>query len=399
MIKSVQLKFYMICGMMLVSGLLAGCANESAQSQPGSGQASFSTAVSPTEESTADNGDNSGLVWQEREALRYAEGFTIDCYKGGYRLLTLRDGEQILTVPEGKAVPEGAGAGVVVLQQPVDRVYLLASASMDMFAAMDALDRIAFCGTEADGWYIPEAKAAMEAGNITYAGKYSAPDYEMLLQNGCRLAIVNTMITHTPEVADKMEELGIPVIVDYASYEKSPLGRMEWVKFYGALCGCEEKAEAVFEEQVKNAGNYADTGKTVAFFYILNDGVAVVRRSDDYVPEMIRLAGGQYILQGLSGENHLSTENMQMEEFYARAKDADYIVYNGTTAGEIQSVQELLGKSELMSEFKAVKEGHVYAVSKNLYQSTMSLGTVIADFHEMLTDGAEEKLVYLKKLE
>ena len=288
---------------------------------------------------------------------------------------------------------------MVVLQQPVDCLYLLASASMDMFASMDALDRIAFCGTEADGWYIPEAKAAMEAGDIRYAGKYSAPDYEMLLQNGCRLAIVNTMITHTPEVADKLEELGIPVIVDYASYEAHPLGRMEWIRFYGALCGCEEKAEAVFEEQVKNAGNYEDTGKTVAFFYIRNDGVAVVRRSDDYVPEMIRLAGGQYILQDLSGENHLSTENMQMEEFYTRAKDADYIIYNGTTAGEIHSVQELLGKSELMSEFKAVQEGHVYAVSKNLYQSTMSLGTVISDFHEMLTNGPEEKLVYLKKLE
>ena len=375
--------------------LMSACAKTGAASEPEPADTQGGILSSEEEQQT----ELAGLIHTERVPNQYAQGFTIDHYEGGYRLLSVCDGAQILTVPEGREVPQGLDEDVIVLQQPVDRLYLLASASMDMFAAMDALKSIEFCGTEAEGWYIPEAKAAMEAGDISYAGKYSAPDYEMLLQNGCRLAIVNTMITHTPEVADKLEELGIPVIVDYASYEKSPLGRMEWVKFYGALCGCEEKAEAVFEEQVANAGNYEDTGKTVAFFYIRNDGVAVVRRSDDYVPEMIRLAGGQYILQSLSGENHLSTENMQMEEFYARAKEADYIVYNGTTAGEIQSVQELLGKSELMSEFKAVQEGHVYAVSKNLYQSTMSLGTVIADFHEMLTDGAEEKLVYLKKLE
>ena len=104
-------------------------------------------------------------------------------------------------------------------------------------------------------------------------------------------------------------------------------------------------------------------------------------------------------MDDVTGENHLSTSNMQMEEFYLQAKDADYLVYNGTTAGEIHSLQELLEKSDLMESFKAVKEGHVYAVSRNLYQSTMSLGTVIADLHGMLTDAPEEELVFLEKLE
>ena len=189
------------------------------------------------------------------------------------------------------------------------------------------------------------------------------------------------------------------MILDYASYEESPLGRMEWIRFYGALCDCEDVADAVFAKQVEQAGNFEDTGATVAFFYIRNDGVAVVRRSEDYVPAMIRMAGGNYLPEDLTGENHLSTSNMQMEEFYLQAKDADYLVYNGTTAGEIHSLQELLEKSDLMESFKAVKEGHVYAVSRNLYQSTMSLGTVIADLHGMLTDAPEEELVFLEKLE
>ena len=383
----------------LTAVLTAGCTKaEPAPEGAGIQPAVSGTGISGSTEDTAPS-EIAGLVWQEREELAYAEGFTIDCYEGGYRLLTLCDGKQILTVPEGAEIPQGIAEEVIVLQQPVDQLYMLASASMDMFVAMDALDRIAYCGTQAEGWYIPEAKEALENGTIQYAGKYSAPDYEMLLKNGCRLAIENTMITHKPEVADKLEELGIPVMIDYASYETHPLGRMEWIRFYGALCGCEDRAKEVFETQAANAGDYETTGKTVAFFYISSNGAAVVRRSDDYVPEMIRLAGGEYILTNMFGENHLSTENMQLEEFYAQAKDADYIVYNGTTSGEIHSMRELMEKSELLENFRAVKEGHVYAVSKNFYQSTMSLGTVIGDFHRMLTDAPEEELVFLEKLE
>ena len=56
-------------------------------------------------------------------------------------------------------------------------------------------------------------------------------------------------------------------------------------------------------------------------------------------------------------DNALSTMNMQMEEFYARAKDADYIIYNSTIDGELASMSELLKKSSLLEDFKAVKEG------------------------------------------
>ncbi len=381
---------------MLLAG---GCTDKDAVQQPGAATEGVTTQAAVSAQETGEHPEITGLVWQEREQMQYAEGFTIDCYEGGYRLLTVCDGKQVLTVPEGEEIPQGLAENVIVLQQPVDQLYMLASASMDMFVAMDALDRIAYCGTQAEGWYIPEAKEAVENGSIKYAGKYSAPDYEMLLENGCRLAIENTMITHKPEVVDKLEELGIPVLIDYASYESHPMGRMEWIRFYGALCGCEDQAKEAFDQQVADAGNFENTGKTVAFFSISSNGVAVVRRSDDYVAEMIRLAGGEYILADMFGENHLSTENMQLEEFYAQAKDADYIVYNGTTSGEIHSMQELLEKSDLLQNFRAVKEGHAYAVSKNFYQSTMSLGTVIGDLHNMLTDAPEEELVFLEKLE
>ena len=64
----------------------------------------------------------------------------------------------------------------------------------------------------------------MEKGDILYAGKYSKPDYELILANGCKLAIESTMINHTPDVKEKLEELGIPVLVEQSSYENASAG-------------------------------------------------------------------------------------------------------------------------------------------------------------------------------
>lgn len=242
----------------------------------------------------------------------------------------------------------------------------------------------------------------MEDGDIIYAGKYSAPDYEMILNENCGLAIENTMILHTPEVKEQMEKFNIPVLVDHSSYETNPLGRTEWVKLYGMLTGHEDQAEQAFDAEAKAFEQVSDqdaTGKTVAFFYITTNGEANVRKSADYLPKMIELAGGSYIFDDLGNEEEAtSTVSLQMEEFYAGAKDADYIIYNSTIEGELSSMQDLLAKSPLLEKFKAVKEGHVYCTTKNLYQSTMELGTITSDIRKMLT-GDDADLTYLYKVE
>ncbi len=346
------------------------------------------------------------LTFDHSEELTYAQKFSIDDYEGDYHLVTVTDGSRYLLVPEGKEAPDDLASDIVVIQEPVQNIYLAASAAMDMFVSLDALDSIRFSSLKADGWYIDQAKEAMENGDILYAGKYSTPDYEQIVQENCGLAIENTMILHTPEVKEQLEKFGIHVLVDYSSYEPEPLGRTEWVKLYGLLTGHEKEAEDAFNkeqaamEEVKNsvAASGDKETKTVAFFYITSNGQANVRKSGDYLPKMIEMAGGQYIFKDLGDEEEAtSTMSMQMEEFYAGAKDADYIIYNSTIEGELDSVDDLLAKSPLFEKFKAVQEGHVYCTSKNLYQSTMELGTITSDIHRMLV-GDDEDLTYLYQL-
>lgn len=346
-----------------------------------------------------------GLTWESSLELLYAEQFTVDYYEGGYARIVIADEDVFLVVPEDAKVPEGLDEGVAILQQPIQNIYLVATSAMDFFASLDALDAIRLSGTNADGWYVEEAKEAMEAGDILYAGKYSAPDYERILAEGCGLAIESTMIYHNPEVQEKLETFGIPVLVERSSYETHPMGRTEWMKLYAVLLGLEDEAEAIFNEQVAGvqAVEASDPlDKTVAFFYITSAGSANVRKSNDYVAKMIEMAGGTYIFDDLGEDDSaLSTVNMTMEEFYAQAKDADYIIYNSTIDGELSTTEELLGKSALLSDFKAVQEGNVWCTGKNLFQETTSLGDMIVEIHRILSeeDADESELKFLHRIE
>ena len=347
-----------------------------------------------------------GLTYDHSMELSYAEEFSVDYYKDGYALITINQEGQFLIVPDGKKAPEGLDKDITVLQQPLDNIYLVATSAMDLFRAIGGIDSIRLSGTKESGWYIQEAKDAMESGKMIYAGKYNAPDYELILNEGCNLAIESTMIHHNPEVEEKLEQFGIPVMVERSSYESHPLGRTEWMKLYAVLLGKEDEAEKVFKEQTDKldkvlTSDDKDTGKTVAFFYINSTGAVNVRKSNEYVSNMIELAGGKYVPEDTGeSDNALSTMNMQMEEFYAKAKDADYIIYNSTIDGELDSIDELLAKSSLLVDFKAVKDGNVWCTGQNLFQETMGLATMIEDIHTMLTsdDPKLDSLTYMKKL-
>lgn len=345
----------------------------------------------------------SELTPQSTTELKYAKQFTIEDYGNGLQLITIAQDRQYLLVPEGAQAPAGVPEEVTVLQQPIQNIYLTATAAMDLFRALDGLDAIRLSGTKESGWYLPEARQAMEAGDILYAGKYSAPDYELILAQKCGLAVESTMIYHNPEVKEQLESLGIPVLVDYSSYESDPLGRMEWIKLYGALLGKEEEAARIFDEEVAAVQpvlNQTNTGKTVAFFYITNTGTVNVRKSGDYIAQLIRMAGGVYVPDNQNGDekNALSTMNIDMESFYAAAHDADVLIYNSTIDGELASLDELLKKSELLADFKAVQNGEVWCTGKNMFQSSMSLGRMILEINAVLTQQAPDGLTYLYRL-
>ena len=317
--------------------------------------------------------NTASLVFDHSYPLDYATQFSADCYEGGYVMIDIPDAGRFLVVPEGAAEVDDLPEDVVVLRQPLDHIYLVSTSVMDLFVHLDALDSIALSGTKAEGWYVEEAKQAMQEGRIAYAGKYSAPDYERILAAGCTLAIENTMVLHDPEVKEQLEKFGVPVLVERSSYESGPLARMEWLKLYGILL------------------NKENTGKTAAFFSITTNNLITVRRTSDYVAQMVGMAGGVYIFDDLEGETSAqSTIKLPLETFYARAKDADVLIYNSTIEGVMETRDQLIEKCPMLADFKAVQSGDCWCTAQSLFQQSMELADLISDMNLVFTEGSPD---------
>ena len=340
-----------------------------------------------------------GLEYVSSLQLDYAECFSVDYYEGGYALVAVTDGRRYLVVPEGKEPPEGLDPAIFVLQKPLDRVYMAASAVMSLYARLDAVDSVRFSALKEEDWTVPAAAEAMQRGEMLFGGKYSEPVYELLVKEDCCLAVESTMILHTPKVQEMIEMLGIPVLIDRSSYESEPLGRTEWIKLYGLLTDREDEAARFFAEQaaaVEALRGCGDTGKTVAFFYINTDGSAVVRSGDDYIARCVEIAGGTYAFADL--ESSRSTVTLSMEEFYAKASDVDCLIYNTSIDTELEGVDDLVERSPLFRNFAAVQSGNVWRADHTLYQATDTVGSLIVDLSRML-QGETDGMTFLTKME
>ncbi|MGF0034018.1 ABC transporter substrate-binding protein [Bariatricus sp. SGI.154] len=401
--------FALVLLMLLMS--IAGCAkgkdhtDDAAETDREASVESDASDIN-TNESTFERGEIpeiEGLTYEKTLELDYATEFAVYYYQDGYEVIDVYDSARYLVVPEGREAPENLDQDIVVLWKPLDKIYLAATSAMALFDALDSVDAIRLSGTDASGWYIEDAATAMETGDMLFAGKYSEPDYELMVDEGCDIAIESTMILHTPKVQEMIEDIGIPVFIDRSSYETHPLGRTEWIKLYGALMDKDEEAKVFFDEQAKvieELKGFKNTEKTVAFFYVNTDGSVVVRKADDYIPAMIEIAGGRYAFDDLENtENQSSSVKLTMEEFYAAAVEADYLIYNSSIDNPIDTVDDLLAKSELFAEFKAVKTGNVWCTGRYLYQATDVVGNLIADIHLMLTGGDVGEMHFLYKVD
>ena len=353
-----------------------------------------------------------GLSYEKSLLLKYAKQLKIDAYNSATFLVTVADSDRYLLLPKESSLPKNLPPEITIIRTPVTNAYLCASSAMALWSRLGSLDSIRFSAIQKKDWLVDEAKEAMEEGRILYAGKYNAPDFELLLKEKCSLSIESTMIYHTPQIKEKLEALGIPVFVDKSSYEENPLGRMEWIKLYGLMCGKFDVAEDFFQGQIAKIENrdYAkkassqselisasNSSKTVAFFYITSNGLVVIRGSDDYIVKMIEMAGGKYAFKNTRKSSSPSV-TVSMEQFYAQCANADILIYNSSIDNTLASRKDLLEKSPLFADFRALQSGDIWMTGKYLYQATDRIGDMILDLRAIVS-GEEREMIFLKRVE
>lgn len=380
------------------------------------------------------DGNVSNIHWSDLTKtgsmeLSYATQFSVDYFDGDYALITVAGEQRYLLLPDGGTVPQGLPDDITILHRKPKEVYIASSSCMDFWRAVDELDAVRFTSTKRQDWDLPEVAERMTDGDLEFVGKYNAPDFEYLLAEGCDFAVENTMVYHTPETLEKLEALGIPVLVEYSSYEESPLGRLEWIRLWGLLTGREKEADGFFDGQAgrvsrltegvigsaktstdDNEGVVTEVATTalvrVAYFSVNVNGVIRVPKPSSYIPKLIEMAGGEYVVSDDDvtddSRNAASSMNMQMEDFYAAARDADVLIYNGTIEGGLSAVDELVAKNALFGEFEAVKGGRVWCQSGDLFQHPTAVADEVAEFWGVIAgqDGKDNGMgKFLRKVE
>ena len=234
-----------------------------------------SKADTSAEESAAS--DNNGTSEQDLAA---------ELYKGNV--------VKYLIVPEDVEVPVGLEQDMIIVKKPTDHTYAESDEILNMMKDLDLLDNIAAVGMKSKDCTVSEIADKMKAkdgeknAEVAYAGTADKLKLKNFVKSEVNLALFTgdilpredseeNAVKDTDKIADKdskdtketltVEEkteqfeelteklatLGIPVLVDRSSEEKTELGKQEWIKVYGVLYGCEELTNEKFDAAVAAA--------------------------------------------------------------------------------------------------------------------------------------------------
>ncbi|WP_456477620.1 ABC transporter substrate-binding protein [Geoglobus ahangari] len=304
---------------------------------------------------------------EEKPALqttvKYAKNFQLE-YHDGYKILKVKQGNEWVTyVLYRDKKPDVEGIPVKI---PVKRLVVMSSTHIAQLEAINATDSIVgFMWGGRYSIYFEDVKRALEDGRIVDVGSSRAPDYEKILELKPDLVVIY-VTPYNEEVKKKLDELGIPYVIDSEWLENDPLGRAEWVKFFAALMDKEEQADRYFDRveenvlSVKKAVEGLNSPKLL--WCSIYKGKVYVPKGESYVARMAEYANADYLFKDVSGTG---SATVTLEELLLRGSEADLMVYSSY---RVKSIDDLLGVDSRLSEIKAVKSENVYRISDDYWQ-------------------------------
>ena len=329
-------------------------------------------------------------------SMKYAKLFSIED-KGDYYLLTDGLNRTIVLVKEGRPTPNVRAD--LTLKLPVNRVIALSTTHVAYFEALNAIDRLVGV-VSTSTWYLEDIKQMVENGTIKEVGRWTQPNYEVILSLRPELVTVTGKARKvTGEVVKKLDELGIPYISIDFSYENHPLGRLEWIKLFGIICGKEEEAIEFFESAEQRILSIEerckDLNKTKVVCALVGRGGIWVPGREKYLAKSVEIAGGDYLFKDLVSERYV---RVTVEDLLSRAEDAD--VFIAIKMGRPVTREYLLSTVPELAETKPFKENKVYAMQPWIYQYAHKADVFVEELASILHPEKfkPEKLTMFKRL-
>ena len=344
------------------------------------------------------------------DTLQYAEGLKI-AHFNDFTRVTLRDPWDTVktrkvyilapktTLKERPELKDSLSRIGILIGTPVEKAVIYTSVHAAMAAHLEVLNQV--CGV-CEPEYITSSEVLDKIANqqIADLGQSTSPNVEKIIDLGCDVIIASPFENSGYGAAEK---LGIP-IVEAADYmERHPLGRTEWVKFYGLLFGCSDVAEEQFTATCRR---YNDLKKTCEG--ISDRPTVVLERkwgqtwavpaAGSYVGCLHQDAGAEYVYRDITGTYSV---HMSFEQVFDRGGEADYWLMK-YSSGRKMSYEDLKKEYLPYTNFKAYKTHNIYGcntlVSTYYDDITLHPDQILADlihiYHPELLPGYEPKYYF-----
>lgn len=308
--------------------------------------------------------------------MKYASNLKIN-EADDYTLVTIRNPwdttktlQRYILVDRDKKLPASLPEGRIV-RVPVANALVYSTVHNSLIEELGAIDAIGgICNSKYLG--SENLKKRIAAGKVADCGMSVSPDLERVIKLNPDVIMLSAFEKN--DESAKVEELGIP-IVECADYmENSPLGRAEWIRFYGLLFGKRDVSERMFED-TKNRYNEL---KTLASKTAKHPKVLMDQRYGQvwYVPTANSTTG--MLIEDAGGKNPFSefkqsgSVPLAPEKVLAMAHDADvwFVRFN---QDKDKSLKELANDASINSQFGAYRSGNVYGCNtkyKNLFDDS-----------------------------
>ena len=277
-------------------------------------------------------------------------------------------GSSIGTLPKGLE-------GATVLQVPLARAVALSSAQVGFMARLGLENAIVAVG---EGKYIADSALyeRVQKGEVAEVGSGPTLSLEKLLALKPDL-VMNFATGGAYDDYQRIEALGLPLMLTSEWQEEHPLAKAEWIKLFGMLFGVDSLANVVYEQSKDDyLASFNKSGLEIASPSARNDtlsslvsrlsskqcprvlvgmsygGVWYAPGGQSYTAQLIQDAGGCYLWAGTE-EREL---RLPLEQVIALADSADIWI----NPGMFSTAEEILGAEPRVARIKAFREKRVF---------------------------------------
>ena len=302
------------------------------------------------------------------DTIRYAQGFTVHRFDD-YTAVEVRDPwystrllQRYLLIDRDRPVPGNLPKGTVV-QVPAQNIVVYTSVHAAIIEQLGETERIiGVC--EPRYMDTPSIQEGLKAGRIADMGEATAPNVELMIDKGAELVIVSPFQNSG---YGPVEKLGIPILEGADYMESSPLGRTEWIRFYGMLFGKEALADSIFRNTEKNYLDLkrlitADTFRPTVISEKKFGASWFMPAGESYIANMYADAGADYVFKDLPGAG---STPLAFETVLDRAIHADMwlIKYNQS---KDMTYGDLRAEYTPYENFDAFKNRRIYSCNTGL---------------------------------